>query len=57
MHPLTPHELREDFDLETTLRYCSLPLVVASRQPKATLESQFAPVGTPGQGILNSVVI
>lgn len=39
MFPLTPWELGTDFDLEKTLRFGSLPLVVRATDPQAVLES------------------
>lgn len=39
MHPLTPHEMGRDFDLERALRFGTLPLVVSAEDPRAVLES------------------
>jgi predicted AAA+ superfamily ATPase len=39
MYPLTPHEMGSDFDLGKALRVGTLPLVVSSEDPRATLES------------------
>jgi predicted AAA+ superfamily ATPase len=39
MHPLTPHEMGRDFDLEQALRFGTLPLVVAAEDRRAVLES------------------
>jgi predicted AAA+ superfamily ATPase len=39
MFPLTPAEMGGDFDLQRTLRFGSLPLVVAAEEPEATLEA------------------
>jgi predicted AAA+ superfamily ATPase len=39
MFPLTPQELGADFDLETVLRYGSLPLVWRAADRRATLEA------------------
>ena len=39
MHPLVPAELGVDFDLEASLLYGTIPLVTASADPRATLES------------------
>ena len=39
MHPLTPHEMGRDFDLEAALRFGTLPLVVAADDRRAVLES------------------
>jgi predicted AAA+ superfamily ATPase len=39
MHPLTPHEMGRDFDLEVALRFGTLPLVVAADDRRAVLES------------------
>ena len=42
MFPLVPEELGEDFDLERTLRVGSLPLVLASEEPRRTLRDYVA---------------
>lgn len=39
MHPLTPHEMGRDFDLEAALRFGTLPLLVAADDRRAVLES------------------
>jgi predicted AAA+ superfamily ATPase len=39
MHPLTPHEMGRDFDLESALRVGTLPLVWAADDRRAVLES------------------
>jgi len=39
MHPLTPAEMGNDFDLARVLRFGSIPLIVSSPEPRATLES------------------
>jgi predicted AAA+ superfamily ATPase len=39
MHPLTPHEMGRDFDLEQALRFGTLPLVVGAEDRRAVLES------------------
>jgi predicted AAA+ superfamily ATPase len=39
MHPLTPHEMGRDFDLDSALRFGTLPLVVAAEDRQAVLES------------------
>jgi predicted AAA+ superfamily ATPase len=39
MHPLTPHEMGRDFDLESALRFGTLPLVWAADDRRAVLES------------------
>ncbi len=39
MHPLTPSELGPDFDLETALRWGTIPLVWTAEDRRATLES------------------
>lgn len=39
MHPLTPHEMGGDFDVEQALRLGTLPLVVAAEDRRAVLES------------------
>jgi uncharacterized protein len=39
MFPLTPEELGNDFSLESALRFGSIPVVVTSSDPRATLES------------------
>ncbi|RLB55802.1 MAG: ATP-binding protein, partial [Deltaproteobacteria bacterium] len=39
MHPFLPEELGEYFDLDTCLRFGSLPVVLASEQPQETLSA------------------
>ncbi len=39
MHPLTPAELGQDFDLEAALTFGSIPLVISAPDPKAALTS------------------
>ncbi len=39
MHPLTPAELREDFDLDTALRYGTIPLVWTASDRREALRS------------------
>ncbi len=39
MYPFVPEELGQDFNLEKTLQYGALPIVVASSRPRETLEA------------------
>jgi uncharacterized protein len=39
MHPLTPHEMGRDFDLDAALRFGTLPLVLAADDRRAVLEA------------------
>lgn len=39
MYPLTPQEMKEDFDLSKALRLGTLPLIVSSEDPELTLKS------------------
>ena len=39
MHPLTPKELGDDFDLDAALATGTIPLVLAAEEPRAVLES------------------